>query len=205
MNESEKEVLMRFLSLDLTDSLPVLQLFADLDGAVSCLKGYKRNFVYVPGARKDRVVLIAHTDTVWDRYYDDGDGTPAPASREHRPVMTPDGIVRQGGWQQWGLGADDRAGCAILWLLRNSGHSLLLTDGEEIGGISADYLMCFRPDIADELNAHRYMIQFDRRNSRDYKTDAGGRTARVPAGGGRMMTVHIRRGVHKRKRPFILI
>ena len=32
-----------------------------------------------------------------------------------------------------GIGADDRAGCAILWLLKDSGHSLLVTNGEEIG------------------------------------------------------------------------
>ena len=166
---NEKEVLMRFLSFDLEDSLPVLQQFADLDGAVVRFEGRKKNFVYVPGTRKDRVVLIAHTDTVWDKCYEN-EVMPVTGPREHRPVMTQEGMIRQGGWKGWGLGADDRAGCAILWLLRNSGHSLLLTDGEEYGGIGADHLMWYYPEIGDELNQHSYMIQLDRRNNEDYKT-----------------------------------
>ena len=90
-------------------------------------------------------------------------------SSQHRPVFE-NGVIRQSGWNKWGLGADDRAGCAMLWLLKDSGHSLLITDGEEHGQIGAHHLTDNYPALSRELNAHRYMIQLDRRNDRDYKT-----------------------------------
>ena len=164
---NETDVLMQFLSYSLDDSIPVLSRFAGLEGARSVLDGGKNNFVYIPGTRSDRVVLVAHADTVWDKIY-----TEISGEREHRPELMIDGTVRQAGSQDWGLGADDRAGCAILWLLKDCGHSLLVTDGEEHGQIGANHLVDEYPEIAKELNDHSYMIQLDRRNDSDYKTYA---------------------------------
>ena len=62
-------ILFGFLSCDLEDSMPVFDKFLSLDGAIPVLGGGKNNFVYVPGTRKDRVLLVAHADTVWDKYY----------------------------------------------------------------------------------------------------------------------------------------
>ena len=170
------QTLMRFLSFRPDDSLPVLSLFSELDGAISHFDGGKHNFVYVPGKRDDRVVLIAHADTVWDEFYLralDPYADLALAERlpdmVHAPAFNRR-FVSQKGSREWGIGADDRAGCAMLWLLRNSGHSLLITDGEEHGQIGSRYLMEFYPAIAAELNQHRYMIQLDRRGRSDYKT-----------------------------------
>ncbi|MCR4646933.1 MAG: hypothetical protein K5695_16255 [Oscillospiraceae bacterium] len=165
-----KDTLMEFLSMRLEDAMPVLSRFAELDGSIAQFDGGKNNFVYVPGNRADRVVLVAHADTVWDTFY-----VPNYAEmyrkQPHKPVFDAEGqIISQGGWKGWGIGADDRAGCAILWLLKESGHSLLITDGEEHGQIGAHHLMEHYPDIAAELNAHQYMIQFDRCNATEYKT-----------------------------------
>lgn len=167
-------ILFGFLSCDLEDSMPVFDKFLSLDGAIPVLGGGKNNFVYVPGTRKDRVLLVAHADTVWDKYYS---SDPWKAYFEEKNMMhrihriSIDGnIIRQGGSDVWGIGADDRAGCAMLWLLRKSGHSLLVTDGEEHGQIGAHFLMSNYPDIAEEINEHNYMIQLDRRNGNDYKT-----------------------------------
>ena len=173
MHSYETDVLMDFLSLRPEDSLPVLNRFSRLPGAVSRFDGGKNNYVYLPGQREDSVLLVAHADTVWDRFYAeegylfafDGD----PEGLAHRPVFS-DGVVKQGGSELWGLGADDRAGCAMLWLLKDSGHSILVTDGEEHGQIGAHYLADHDPALLDELNAHRYMIQLDRRGGSDYKT-----------------------------------
>jgi hypothetical protein len=72
--------------------------------------------------------------------------------------------------EKGGLGADDRAGCALLWLLRESGHSLLLTDGEEKGRLGAKWLMEENSDLADEINRnHQFMVEFDRGNENDFK------------------------------------
>ena len=68
-----------------------------------------------------------------------------------------------------GIGADDRGGCAILWELRNSGHSLLITDGEEHGKKGSNYLINNFPEIAKKIKKHQFLIQFDRRNGADSK------------------------------------
>src|SRR5436309_8786954 len=80
-------------------------------------------FLYIPGTRPDRVLLLAHADTVWDAK----PGYPAP-------VQYADGVYSSQN-PDLGIGGDDRAGCAILWELRALGHSLLLTSGEEKGCI----------------------------------------------------------------------
>ncbi len=170
----EMQPLMHFLSFRPDDSMPVLLQFSILNNAVVHFDGGKKNFVYIPGTRSDRVLLVAHADTVWDAYYqmrDNADSAPVRQflKQKHRPKIH-EGIISQYGWKKWGLGADDRAGCAMLWLLRNSGHSLLITDGEEHGQIGANHLIEYYPDIAKEINEHAYMIQLDRRGKEDYKT-----------------------------------
>ncbi len=171
-----RDTLMRFLSFRPESSKTVLSLFSELDGAIAQCGSSKNNFVYIPGTREDRVLLIAHADTVWDEFYF-SEKYPAYgreiAEKLHDMEHTPffDGkFIFQNGSDDWGLGADDRAGCAMLWLLRNSGHSLLITDGEEHGQRGSYHLMKNYKKLAEELNAHRYMIQLDRRGSSDYKT-----------------------------------
>ena len=160
---NEKELLMTMLSLDLTDSAPVLYLFSELPGAVPHLDGGKNNFVYVPGNREDRVVLVAHADTVWDSFYfktgylSDIYSDSNNIKKDHLPVWN-DGKIRQGGWESYGLGSVDRAGCAMLYLLQNSGHSLLITDGEEHGQIGAHYLMDHYPEIGNELRSEEHTV-----------------------------------------------
>ena len=156
-----KEVLERFLSFDITASKEVLDEFASLPRAVVHRDGGKENFVYVPGTRKDRVLLVAHADTVWDASYGNGEG--------YKQTLTEKDGIYSGRKNDCGIGADDRAGCAILWLLKDSGHSLLVVDGEEFGQIGSHHIKDRYPHIFDELNAHSYMIQFDRREHMNYK------------------------------------
>ena len=155
-----RAVLEKFCSFPITSSEEVLKTFASLPHAVAHLDGEKNNFVYLPGSREDRVVLLAHADTVWDAYY--------------FPYICQQSLKREknvyyGADSHYGIGADDRAGCAILWLLKESGHSLLVVDGEEHGRIGSNYLRVKYPEIFNELNSHAYMIQFDRREHKNYK------------------------------------
>ena len=156
-----KTVLEEFLSFPLEDSKEVLEKFASLPNAIYCNDKEKRNFVYVPGTRKDRVVLAAHADTVWDKLYFGYDNV-------GQGLVFENGIY-SGKKNDFGIGADDRAGCAILWLLKDMGHSLLITDGEETGRIGSFHLKDNFTDLYNELNEHSYMVQFDRRNAKDYK------------------------------------
>ena len=155
-----KKTLEMFLSFPLNTGKPVLEHFATLPGASVHLDGGKNNFVYVPGTREDRVLLVAHVDTVWDEMY-------CKKFYEQKPICR--WGVYKGTDKECGIGADDRAGCAILWLLKDSGHSLLVVDGEEHGQIGSNHIKTEYPEIFDELNSHSYMIQFDRRNNNDYK------------------------------------
>lgn len=124
----------------------LLRRFAALRGAVS-----DALWTYVPGSREpaSRVLLCAHADTV---------ARHAPRRSQIRfrsgSVYAPGRI----------LGADDRAGVALLWALRSSGHSLLLTDLEELGGLGAE---AATRSLGATLGAHAFAVQFDRRGSRE--------------------------------------
>ena len=158
--ESAASVLKQFLSFPLDDSTPIFQMFLQLPGAVQS-RGRRpmERFVYVPGAREDRVLLIAHTDTVWDAHYKN----PVSAA----VLEEKDGYLCSGS-PSAGIGADDRAGCAALWLLRNSGHSLLLADGEEYRHWGARYLLRTQRRLLRELNRHCYLVELDLPGSLEY-------------------------------------
>ena len=132
----------------------VLETFADLPGAVRKSGGFGEGFVYIPAARPNAVLLVAHADTVGE-YYDGIE------------LVEDDLTIRN----RYGiLGADDRAGCAMLWMLRNLGHGLLVTDGEECGGIGSNFLIRCFPELYDEINRrYQFMLQIDRRGSADFK------------------------------------
>lgn len=157
--------LKEFLELPLYNSDPIFDKFANLPNMDIVLRGKKpHRFLYIRGKRENKVVLVAHADTVWDEYYsNDFD----PQSQ----VLFIDGMF-QSSSDICGIGADDRAGCAMLWLLKDLGHSLLITDGEEGGLMGSKWLMkdISNLDIAEEINhKHQFMIQLDRRYSSDFK------------------------------------
>lgn len=143
----------------------VLKQFESLKGSHK-----HKQFVYVPGARSKRILLVAHADVAremnkravkWDKECD---------------VCTLDlqnsveWVYKQKqGWFSHGncLGADDRAGCAALWLLRDLGHSLLVTRGEERGGIGAK---AAAETLRDELSKHQFAVEVDRRGVEEFVT-----------------------------------
>ena len=185
----DQHVLERFLNMPLSSTDTVFETFKTLPGAMEVRGEGKQGFLYIPGSREDRCVLVAHADTVFDDEYaertDDekGDtGLPAETEVSSASAHDSDGVSEatntvvfengryHGTNPRCSIGADDRAGCAILWVMRNSGHSLLILDGEEKGQIGARFLREENPQIFQELNEHTFMIQFDRRGSSDYKT-----------------------------------
>ncbi len=153
-------LLKNFLEYPLYTSKPIFDKFKSLDNAIYREgKNKYEKFCYIEGKRKDKVVLVAHVDTVFK------------TTLEHHVKQFDDYFISETkSGERCGLGADDRAGVAILWHLRNSGHSLLITDGEEISGIGSEFLMFENQYIADKINQHQFMIQFDRRGATDFKT-----------------------------------
>ena len=152
-HESDYLVLREFLSLP-HRAETVLDRFAGLPHAVEEKHGEKEGFVYIPGTRENAVLLVAHADTVGEEDF------AVELAEDERIIRNRRGI----------LGADDRAGCAMLWLLRNTGHGLLVTDGEEYGSVGSRFLKKAFPDRFDEINSrYRFMIQIDRCGSTDFK------------------------------------
>jgi len=159
---NDKDVLMEFLKMPLGGTDEVFDKFSKISGAEVHGSGLKK-FLFIKGSRKNRVLLVAHSDTYWDKAYggcNSSNGAPGEICEE-------DGIIRN---RNGGLGADDRAGCAIAWLLKDLGHSILITSGEEQGRQGSNYLVRSHPGIREEINRnHRFVVQFDRRNARDFK------------------------------------
>lgn len=69
-------------------------------------------------------------------------------------------------WSPEGMGADDRAGLyAIVQILKtNLRPHIIITTGEERGGIGANKIAAHYPMFPDEL---KFMVQLDRRGSND--------------------------------------
>lgn len=154
MDKHYIDTLLQFLNAPLDCGDVVFDYFSSLPGAIAG-KGTEplQRYVYIPGTRKDRVVLVAHIDTVWDKAY-------TQSFSEPRTVILEDGIFKSG-TPGCGIGADDRAGCALLWELKSCGHSILIVDGEEHGKFGAKYLKASNKKLFRELNKHCYMIEFD--------------------------------------------
>ena len=152
-----KDLILKFLTTPLDSGDEIFDMFATLPNAIA-KKGEKpfNRFVYIPGTRKDRVLLVAHIDTVWDKDYQK---LKSIKPHEHE-VIFKDGVFLSGN-EECGIGADDRAGCAMLWKLKDSGHSLLILDGEEDCKHGAWYLRLKHPKIYKEINRHSFMIELD--------------------------------------------
>ncbi|HPO62716.1 MAG TPA: M28 family peptidase [Candidatus Kapabacteria bacterium] len=165
MNNQDIDVLKHFLEYPIWTSKPIFDKFKTIQNAIfreHNAKG-KERFLFVNGTKESKVVLVAHADTVFDEFY-------KYSPQKHSVEIENDCFIgknQNGG--RIALGADDRAGCAILWALKDSGHSILITDGEEKGSIGSHWLIEQNPDIANIINQHQFMIQFDRQSSSDFK------------------------------------
>jgi hypothetical protein len=130
----------------------VLDRFASLPNAQKVGDGDEQ-FIYVPGTREDKVLLVAHSDTVWD----DEDGKRSVKYSKGKISSNINGV---------GIGADDRAGTALLWQLKGLGHSLLIPNGEE-SGCKGSHFLTESDEWNKVIDEHRFAIEFDRRGSRD--------------------------------------
>lgn len=154
--EDSRQLLQEFLSYPINGTEALFARFESLPGAIVGRGNHPlARYVCIPGTKKNKVVLIAHADTVWDEAYD----RPAETS-----VIFEDGLFK-GTNPDCGIGGDDRAGCAMLWALRNSGHTILLVNGEEKGKFGVRYLKKSNPELFRELNRHQLMIELDWRGT----------------------------------------
>lgn len=150
-----KDLILEFLSYPVENTDALYERFAKLPGAVSD-KGErpKEKYAYLRGAREDRVLLVAHIDTVWDEEY-----IGKRELGEQLPTYK-DGEFFSGN-KKIGIGADDRAGCAMIWKMRQSGHSILILDGEERNRAGARFLKESNRTLYKEISSHSFIIELD--------------------------------------------
>lgn len=173
-SSEDVEVLKGFLSCDMQSADDIFRIFGQIESTQTYQSGKPgERFLFKKGDREDRMTFIAHADTFYDRLGIAFERTPigfnADASymfpAEH-PKQISQKIVQSGNIlhgenKDFGIGADDRAGCAILWLMRNSGHNILLFDGEESFYRGAKYLINEHKDIYEEVTNSRFAVEFD--------------------------------------------
>lgn len=154
--QENKELLLEFLNMPIQNGTAILDKFKAIPNATYGEGSLpQQRYVYIPGTRRDRVVLVAHVDTAWDENY-----IKNLSLSSNRSVLFKNGLFYSGNLE-CGLGADDRAGCAMLWKLKDTGHSILLVDGEEKGKHGARYIKSSNPHLFNELNNHCFMIELD--------------------------------------------
>jgi len=152
--------LIEFLEFPLNSESQIIDKFKSIPGSVYHTANKPREeFVFIRGTRPDRVTLIAHCDTVFDDI-------------SSHQIKIEDGRIFSAN-DNCGIGADDRAGCAMLWLLRNSGHNVLIVNGEESSHIDSErkgsyFLIEDYPEIAKEIQESSFMLEFDRRKGNAY-------------------------------------
>ncbi len=159
MNKTnDRTVLEEFLCVPLGTTDDIFSRFAALPNAVyERGAGERERFCYVPGTRKDRVILAAHADTIWS--YNGKENV--------HDIKFENGLFTSA-TEGLGLGADDRAGCSIVWILRESGHSLLIFDSEERDRQGCE-LLKKNSKILKEVQKHRYMLELDMWGSSEFK------------------------------------
>ncbi len=164
---AEEKLLREFLEMPLESTDAVFNKFLDLKIAGTIHEkgnGDFQEFLYIPGSREDKVLLVAHADTYWSWQREQGNWVKTRSNPTHKDIdyHDPSKIVNRNG----GLGADDRAGCAILWILRqdkNFGHSILITNGEEHGQRASNWLHDTHSHLFEALNhSHQFILQLDR-------------------------------------------
>lgn len=110
-------------------------------------------YLYRRGTAAHPVLLIAHADTL-------SAGGRTGLRAKQRIVCRQERYLcgRNPGV---GIGADDRAGCAMLWALRDAGFSLLLLDGSTQGSCGAEFLKRENPELLQEIYGHSYLVNLD--------------------------------------------
>jgi len=168
--ETAVNTLKMFLCFDLTSSDSVFEYFSKIEG----MKMYAgklcgERFIYKQGVEKNRVTLVAHADTYWGTKKSDNQNSYLKREKKMlaidktlRKILNNNGdeIIQHSNFYS-GLGADDRAGCAILFLLKDCGHNILIVDGEESGYLGVKYLMEKHADILNEIENSSFAIEFD--------------------------------------------
>ena len=119
MPTTDHDTLLRFLNFPLSGTQELFDLFAALPGAQTIGTGRER-VLYIQGSRpveSGRCLHVAHAHTVWDESWVEAGYLDSTPDGDYPNLIEKDGIIRSGAVDR-GIGADDRAGLAMLWRLK---------------------------------------------------------------------------------------
>lgn len=173
MNKTYLDVLDEFMNMSIYSTDEVFDKFlTDKAGKMHKVGGHK--FYFKPGYRNDRILIVAHADTVWDTRYDLLNNQKAKFN--NLPKKSKTLVQSRNSYYSTGLdgiGVDDRAGVAIAWILKDTGNSILITDEEEIGAQTSRAIMR-NEDLAELIGSHRYILQLDLSGAKEFKCYGAG-------------------------------
>lgn len=170
MKDHQKQLAVLYMMLEhpLSSSDGIFKLFydefKDVEGFAQIKSSFGDRSIYIPGSREDRVLLVGHADTVWQHLFFERYSIKTPIL----PRLVQHGNTIYSGHSTFGIGADDRAGVAMLWLMPDLGHSILLTDNEEIGMLGSSKFATSHL-MQDVQKTHSFIVSFDRKGSNDFK------------------------------------
>jgi len=151
--------LLKFLKLPLASTKEIFEIFeayAERENLVTMTDGTQNEhnkWLYIQGTKPSGVCLVAHADTVF----------------MNGPNLKITDTIISSNSDEYGIGADDRAGVALIWMVKELGHSILITDGEEIGMVGASKLASVKKYIDYINDNNAFFMQIDRRNNLEYK------------------------------------
>ena len=158
MNIHDKDVLERFLnfSTQSPSHANILQEFSTLNNSSVCiLSDDNKGFAYVPGKRNDRVLLVASLEFGLDY------------TNQEIPTFKNGYYITSGQKSFLDIAV---ASSAILYLLKDSGHSLLVINDKDTWDLFVpDVITTIREqhkDLFEEFNSHQYVLEFNYRNYR---------------------------------------
>ena len=158
LRKNDIAILKEFLSFPLSSADAVFKKFSVLKGAnIYTGNSAGERFLFISGTRSDALTLVAHADTVFT-------GTQKIVEK-----IIDKKACFVGENHEVGIGADDRAGCAILWLLKDLGHNILITDYEEKCFVGTHFLVKNHKTILEKINKSPFMLEFDRKNSTTFR------------------------------------
>ena len=150
----DEDVLKKFLDFDSHEKI-ICEFYKFDNSSVSVTSDDTKKFIYIPGKRKDRVLLVS--SLVSESDYE----------------ILGNSIFENGIYRSSDPKARldvERAGSAILYLLRDTGHSLLITVDKNTWDVfSPNVLQIIKTcnkDLYCEFNhTHQYVLEFNYKNS----------------------------------------
>ena len=154
-NEDE-QCLNEFLNMPLSSTKEIMNKFLTLPNS-KFFQGEQEGQSFVFVQKDDALItIVAHADTVFN-------------SNEKLEILNENGKIFSSN-ATVGIGADDRAGCAICWLLKDEPVNILITSGEEVGAVGSYYLKTNHPNILKTISKSKCVLQFDRKNGNEFRT-----------------------------------